>query len=255
MYIFLLIILVLLFIFIRKDRYVSARDTHISLSQEVDCLDGEDDSSDIDEYIQKQKECENNFEYFVDINRINNVPQVVQGYRKHNAKKKLSVLVQSYFDMHEKMREAKSRKDYASLIQYCQLGLSMIEPFIVEQKHSYGSFDIKGIPAIEEVLPHYAVIGARGQIENVRDIVWFFPELSPWKKEVENAERMRKIASDVYKFVKNNPDAVQKDLKQNISESDGRFISNVVYYMALHNIVLRVKKGNSYTLRINSERK
>ena len=82
-----------------------------------------------------------------------------------------------------------------------QISLGLIEPLIRDSINSYGSFDIKTIPAIDFVLPHLAVSGNMGQIKNIQDIVNYFPELSKWKEVVDATLIMKKLASEIYKYL------------------------------------------------------
>ena len=107
-----------------------------------------------------------------------------------------------------------SAKNYNELIANGQASLGLIEPLIRNTKDSYDTFDIKTIPAIDWVLPHFAVRGNIGQLKNIKDVVDFFPELANWNEEVEKAFLMQKLSSKIYSYVKEHPDTLQKDLKK-----------------------------------------
>jgi len=175
---------------------------------------------------------------------------LIEKFRIKNKGRSDQELVNQYFILMENLQNAKKQKDYSKFIQYCMMTLGLIEPFIRDTKKTFGNFVVSSIPAIEEVLPHYAVLGQVGQIENVKEVVEYFPELSPWKNNVEKALEMKILASKIYDYVKENPGTLQKHLKKKLDYNDGRLISNVIYYMEIHKKIQRKKTDNSYELTI-----
>ncbi len=181
------------------------------------------------------------------------VPEIVRRFRKSYANQNDKILVKLYFELLNKMREDVKSKNYDSMIANGQISLGLLETLIRDWKISYGELDIKTIPAIDWVLPHYAVRGNIGQLKNIKNVVDYFPELSKWKEEVEKAFVMQKLASKIYAYLKDHPDTLQKDLKKYIDYPDGKLIANVVYYMELQGKVKKNKVGKLVSLSVNQQ--
>lgn len=184
------------------------------------------------------------------LNIGDDVPEILRRFRANYSKYDDKTLVKLYFELLNKMREDISAKNYNSMLANGQLSLGLVESLIKDSKISYGSFDIKTIPAIDWVLPHFAVRGNIGQLKNIKDVVEYFPELEKWKEEVDKAFTMQKLASKIYHFIKEHPETLQKDLKKYIDYSDGKVIANVVHYMVLQGKIKKNKIGKSITLSI-----
>lgn len=178
------------------------------------------------------------------------VPEIIRRFRENYSKYDDKTLVELYFELLNKMREDISAKNYNSMLANGQLSLGLVESLIRYSKISYGSFDIKTIPAIDWVLPHLAVKGNIGQLKNIKDVVDYFPELSKWKEEVDKAFEMQKLASKIYSYLKDNPDTLQKDLKKFIDYPDGKLIANVVHYMEAQGKIKKSKIGKLVSLSV-----
>ena len=172
----------------------------------------------------------------------NEIPGIILRFRENYSKYDDKTLVKLYFELLNKMRNDVLSKNFNSMMSNGQASLGLVEALIRDSKKSYGSFDIKSIPAIDWVLPHLAIHGNIGQLKNIKVIVDYFPELEKWKIEVDNAFIMQKLASKIYVILKEHPNTLQKDLKNYIDYSDNKLIANVVYYMLLQR---KIKKNNS----------
>jgi len=136
------------------------------------------------------------------------------------------------------------------MLKYCQLSLSLIEPFIEYEKKESGSFVISSIPAIEEASVFFGVYGAIGQLKNIKELVENISDLKPWEKTVERGFLIAEIASKLYKYVKDNPGSLQREMKNNLGYDDGKLISTVAYYLERIEKIKREKTGNTYKLYV-----
>ncbi len=170
--------------------------------------------------------------------------------REANKGKPLGKLVHTYFSFLDKIREHKKDKDYKEMLMHCQLSLSLIEPFIEYEKKEHGSFDISSIPAIEEASVFYGVYGSVGQLKNLKELVENIPELKPWEATVERGFLIAEITSKLYKYVKDNPGRLQREMKNYLGYDDGKLISIVAYYLERIGKIKREKAGNTYKLYI-----
>lgn len=172
----------------------------------------------------------------------NNTPKIIKKYRSINKGESVKKLHDMYFYFLNQIHEEHKKGNIRKVLKYCQASLQYIEPLILFEKKEYGSFKIKGIPAIDYGLRYFSVHGIKGQIDNIKDIVDYFPELEMHKKDVEEAYVRKDLSSKIYKIAKDNPDILQSSLKKEIGFDDGRFISNTVKYMEDAGLVKRKKE-------------
>jgi len=183
-------------------------------------------------------------------NQNKDIPNVINIFRKNNLGKSTKKLVDNYYWLLNKIEESKKNKNFSKMLEFCQASLSLIEPLIIEIKNMYGSFDIKSIPAIEIGCNFWAILGQKGQLMNIKEVIDFYPELEPWKETIEYSFKKQKLAAKIYKYVRANEGVKQKDLKNLMKFNDGNLIGNVCYYMDLLGKLRRIKLGNSYILSV-----
>jgi hypothetical protein len=176
--------------------------------------------------------------------------ELIVRFRQINRGKPVNELVDNYYFLLDKIQQYKKNKDFNKMLENCQMSLPLIEPLIVETKRQYKTFDISSIPAIEIGSTFWAIYGDEVQLNNIKEIVYYFPELEPWKEEIDNSYYIKDLASKIYNYVKENPGVEQKSLKKMLNVDDGRIIANVCYYMELTNKLKRRKVGNTYNLTI-----
>lgn len=200
------------------------------------------DSDRIVGYKERQSKLKKKYSTFVNLN--DNKPPIIKRMREMYKNKSLKSLVDLYFELLNNIINEKANKNYSKMLMYSQMSFALIEPLIIAEKEEYGTFNITSIPSFELSLPHFAVTGANGQIKNIKEIVYSFPELLPWKEKVERAKKMNKLTYELYKYIKDNPGILQKKLKKEIGYDDGVLISDTLYYMQLHNKIRKEKFSN-----------
>ena len=173
---------------------------------------------------------------------------IVERFREKNTSKPPKTLVDTYFVLLGKIEETKKNKDFDAMLMNCQLSLSLIEPLINETKREFGAFDIKSIPAIELGLIFHAINGDEGQLLNIKEVVEYFPELQPWKKNIDEAFLMKDLTSKMAAYIKSNEGCLQKDLKKILGVEDGGMLSRIAHYMESTGKLERKKSGNTYSL-------
>jgi hypothetical protein len=114
-----------------------------------------------------------------------NPPPIIVQFRDKGENFSSEKKVALYYEFVDKIQNR--TLDISERISYCQMSLSFIEALIKSRVEDRGRFDCESIPAIELAVGHFAKQGVRGQLLNIRDIVFYFPELEPWRKMVEDA--------------------------------------------------------------------
>ena len=176
--------------------------------------------------------------------------ELIKKFREKLADRDPNELCDLYYEYLHIIQEAKHEKNFKKLIQYSMISLPLIESVIKWFKDEFGNFGLEGIPAIDYSIPHYATLGYKGHLLNMKEIVDYFPELEPWRKKVNTGIIMCDISKKIKKYVNANPDSLQKDLKKKLNCNEGRIIGNACYYLELHRIIKRVKYEKTYKLSI-----
>ncbi|HKK21705.1 MAG TPA: hypothetical protein VJ983_09550 [candidate division Zixibacteria bacterium] len=177
-----------------------------------------------------------------------NPPDIIKNLRHHQKTKSVKKQVDMYFDFLGKIGNFWKEKDVTNTLLYCGLTLSLIEPLVKNEVEQFGVFGLQSIPAIELGATLHAILGSRGQLANIKDVVDFFPELEPWRAVVEKAFLMGRLAEEIVTHIGSNPGALQKNLKKTLTGYDSRLISEVVFYLNICGKLRREKSGNSNAL-------
>jgi len=180
------------------------------------------------------------------------IPAIVRAYRKQNEGVSDAEGTNRYFDCLEKLQ--RSKRDARSRLQYAMMCLSFLEPFIKDAKKEFGEVP-PVIPAIYEATIFQAINGARGQLENILELVKFFPEIDDYIPAVEEGFVMLELAAKIRKHLSKSPGAQQNKLKKPLGFNDGRLISRVVHYMEVAGQLERKKNGKTYELYIQETKK
>ena len=115
-----------------------------------------------------------------------NPPALIQNYRE-NLKLNTKEAVDLYYEYLGKIENNKLETE--ERLKYCYLSFPLIESVIKENIEKYGDFAITSIPALEYVIKRFLPrgikeqpMGTKEQIENLKLIVEYFPELEGWSE-------------------------------------------------------------------------
>lgn len=182
--------------------------------------------------------------------RSNGIPNVVAYYREMSKGKSLKQLNSRYFDILNQIKEVDKRGDIKKLLGLCQESMGLMESFIKFTKKEYGSYDIPTVPALEKALIYLSVTGNSEELLNIKEIVFYFKELHPYKEKVRIAFYRKELALKIYQYIKSNPNCPQNELKKNLDCDDGRLISTTVKYMEKAGKLISTKDGNKIILNV-----
>lgn len=121
---------------------------------------------------------------------------------------------------------------------------TLIEPFILCEKKTWNSFDIKKIPLIENALLYYSISGNNGKLNEAYILIKYFPELDMYLTEANNSIKFCTILPLLLKYIKENNGVKISDLKE-IYSDDYELIKSKMYYLGKYGILRVTKKGNS----------
>lgn len=140
------------------------------------------------------------------------------------------------------------------MLLYCDNSLPKIPALIKETKREYGSFDLKSIPAIEIGLNFWAVFENKAKLTQVQILVNQYPDLEPWTKNVNESFETLDLVCKIIELLKKSS-VKQNEIKSIIGQTDGKKVSNVIYYLDLIGKVEKVKNGNTYDVKIKCNQK
>jgi len=183
---------------------------------------------------------------------VPDIPRALLAYREQNRNTSDYDADGLYFASLERLQACK--KDASQRLHYAMVCLSYIEPFVRYQTREYGSVP-PSIPAISEALTFHAVNGARGQLENIREIIEFLPALDAYKPAVAESFLMLDLAAKVRSYLMEHPGWLQNGLKRAIGASDGRLLSRVLHYMEVGGQIERKRHEKTWELYLTLSRK
>lgn len=157
--------------------------------------------------------------------------------------------VDEYFQLLNFISESKKKKNFEKMLLYCDNSLPKIPALIRETKRDYGKFDLKSIPAIEIGLIFWAAYENKSKILQVQSLVNKYPDLEPWKTNVNEAFENLDLVSKIMELLKKSS-VKQSEIKTIMGQNDGKKILNILYYLDQIGKVERVKNGNSYDVKI-----
>jgi len=204
-------------------------------NQDTDLTDKELRDVDLD-YKAKHSFCDKNPD-------AQNIPEIVKFGRKLHKGKTLYELSQKYYSTLPSFSEDKPQTNN-ELVKIIDNSLSLIEPFILCEKKTWNSFDIKKIPLIENALLYYTVYGNNDKVKETYKLVKHFPELSMYLPEAINSVKLCSILPSVLKHIKEKNGVKTTDLK-NVFLEDYELIKSKMYYLGKLGILKVTKIGNS----------
>jgi len=173
-------------------------------------------------------------------------PEVIKWIRKVYKNKTDEEITETYYHLLNLAIGAKARGDYKKLVEYYQTMYGLIEILVRYTKKKYGEFDITGIPVIEEGSFFFGLFGLSGQLVNLKEIVDYIPELKTWKKYIDEGFKVLELTPKIIKAIEKHPGTFQTKIKEIVSESDGRLIARILYYLEKMGRIKRVKEGKTY---------
>lgn len=156
----------------------------------------------------------------------------------------------SYFGEMENLQNAFSSGDFAVAARHVHNSLKLIPEWVEGEKESYGSFDIQSIPAIEKGGIVLALTGDDDGLEQMQNTIFAITELAPWKEVIEQHLYDRKLFTAILDAIKTHPGILQTDVKKHVGESDGRRVSNLIYYLEKAGKIVRKKESSTYRLYV-----
>ena len=139
------------------------------------------------------------------------------------------------------------------MLSYCDQCFPLIPALIKKIKvECNGKFVIKSIPAIELGLIFWAIYEDKSKIQKIQELVNKFPELEPWKHNVDDAFNSFEMTRQILQLLETDSILKQTDIKKMIPEADGKKVANLVYYLSLIGRIEKEKAGNTYNLKLKS---
>ena len=175
------------------------------------------------------------------------VPKLVEAGRKAYRHLSDDAVVDMYFELHDRIKKAFSAKDFQKLLHVCIGTLPLVERY-AEWFQKLNSGNPVQVPAIWYACRLLPITGAKGQLENLRELVAFLPPISYYSESVNLAIESIETVKTIRSYLKDNPGTKQNQLKKAIEYNDGRYLSQLVKDMEHMGQLERRKSGNTYAL-------
>jgi len=180
---------------------------------------------------------------------MDDIPRVIEAGRTAYGHLSDDDAVHLYFDLTEKIQGSFREKDFESLLHYCITCLPLVERYAVW----YDRLTERGFtpsPAIYYACRFLPVTGARGQLENIRELVEFLPLLEDFRESVQLAIESIETVKTIRAYLAEHPGTKQNQLKKALDYDDGRYLSQLVKDMEYLGKIERRKSGKTYELYV-----
>ena len=185
------------------------------------------------------------------------VPRLVEAGRKAYSHLSIDDAMGLWSDFYNKRQAAWKAKDINDLLRWSMGALPLTERYLehianidkITGDRTEDSY-CKSIYYACRFLPH---IGARGQLENVRELVDFFPQLRLYRESVELAFQSIETIKAIRAYLKDNPGTKQNRIKKALNYEDGRHLSLLIKDMETMGQLERRKSGNTYELYLQAK--
>lgn len=157
--------------------------------------------------------------------------------------------VDTYFALIAEITEAKKTEKIEQMLTLCKRSLELLPAVIRSTKREFKTFDISSIPAISQACIFWAVLGRAEEIRTAQAFCRQYPDLKDWDEEFEQALKRLDLVIRIENILRaTSTGCPQNQLKNELNESDGRFLSNTIHYMEVAGKVKRQQTGKTYTL-------
>ncbi|NIA10484.1 MAG: hypothetical protein GWP10_12335 [Nitrospiraceae bacterium] len=180
------------------------------------------------------------------------VPRLVEAGRKAYRHLSDDAAVDMYFELLDRIKKAFSAKDFQKLLHFCIGTLPLVERY-AKWFQKLNSGNPVQVPAIWYACRLLPITGAKGQLENIRELVTFLPPISYYSESVNLAIESIETVKTIRSYLKDNPGTKQNQLKKAIGYNDGRYLSQLVKDMEHMGQLERRKSGNTYELYLQAK--
>lgn len=153
-----------------------------------------------------------------------------------------------YFETMGRMLEAVSARDYATAATLARKNLNQLPALVRSTKREYGSFDLRGIPGLEQGGIMLALAGDRDALAEMKKIVESIPELAPWKDEPQRHLENLDIFDKISNAIEARPGCPQTSIKELVGLDDGRRLATFISWLEKAGRIRRVRQGSTYAL-------
>jgi hypothetical protein len=156
---------------------------------------------------------------------------------------------EQYFAVSQKVGNI-DKRDWKARSMYWGPLLSLI-PFIIEwwaerdQVRRVLSTD--NFPEIKEMTREFAARGLKGQMQNVVELIEWYPDLGPWREIVDVSLKMMETAERVQSILVERESIEERELIKCLSMG-GRIPSETLKAMAKYEMILRLKNENGWII-------
>jgi hypothetical protein len=173
------------------------------------------------------------------------VPPIVNTYRKQLNGKTFEEIIKYVYVATEQIQDQ---------MQSALIFMQITEPLIELQELKYLDWeDVQYAQKsyFEFLIFHYADTGAIGQLENVKDLYYFFDQKIPiLEKDLLSAFHKAKFRNELIAKLKKEGQVYQKDLKYIQGYNEIEFIEHIIGRLINSNIIKRSKEGRFVVFKL-----
>lgn len=153
-----------------------------------------------------------------------------------------------YFGTMALMLEAIARRDFSTAADLARRNIDEIPDMVRSSVRDYGSFDLQGVPGLEQGGTMLALAGDRESLLKAKLVIGRIPELGPWQAEPERHLENLELFTRIESAISSTPGCLQTEVKALAGESDGRRVANLISWLEKAGRIRRVRSGKTFQL-------
>jgi len=153
-----------------------------------------------------------------------------------------------YFETMALMLEAIARRDFGTAAELARCNIDEIPDMVQSCVRDYGSFDLQGVPGLEQGGTMLALARDRDALLKARRVIARIPELGPWQAEPDRHLANLELFIRIEAEIASAPGCLQTEVKALAGESDGRRVANLISWLEKAGRIRRIRYGKTYRL-------
>jgi hypothetical protein len=162
----------------------------------------------------------------------------------------LHTQAERYFAVRERLGRT-NKDDWKARSGYWGPLLSLI-PFVIEwwaqRDHIRRDLPVDNFTEIKEMTIEFAVRGLKGQMENVKELVAWYPDLQPWKDILDKSTRIMETSEMIHKELQRTQSISKKELQKVIVGVDKRLVSDTLKYLEKFEMIIISKTETDWMI-------
>ena len=153
-----------------------------------------------------------------------------------------------YFFKSRGMQYAISKRDFERAGILARESLQYVSGFVSETRNTYGKFDIRSIPPLEQGGRILALVDDQEGLSELEGVVNAVPELAPWRSKIREHWEDLRLFNLIKTLAHFHPYCLQTEVKSLVGHDNGHRIATLISYLEKARKIQKIPEGKTYRL-------